>query len=372
MYHRLGWALAFLLPACGSGSDAVSLPAEAEQMRTYLKDGVTLIMPRLGGAGSVILSALNPGSSGASGIQFDPDPSVGAPPNSYIFSTDLDGDGDGTNETNFTGSAVFNGDPANAGDGFGGHVVLTMQSAGGLGTLTGDMDFLITAAGGEVSGTGSFTEAITGNTTTLSVDQASPLHIQMARGTSNSVANACASSLDGDLRLDVAGPTGTMTSKWGFKNNRKTVAVTSASFTDTNADTTDIPDANVTIPCGQQGHLSDWNGAFTQQWVCVPAEFGSATLTLSASGSSTINISDEDPPASGDVATYSATVVSADPHVVRGFFIGGDVGNTYREDFSWLLADDGNSFSQVSRYVYQEGPNQGGGGICGGKATLGP
>ena len=187
--------------------------------------------------------------------------------------------------------------------------------AGGLGTLTGDMDFVLGATGGDVSGTGTFTEVITGNATTLTVDPATPLHIEIARGTSNSVANACASSLDGDLSLDVDGPTGSMTSTWSFQNTRKPARLMNASFND-GTDTTSIPDADVTVPCGQSGSPSDWNGTFNQQWYCIPPEFGSATLTLSVSGNQ-INITDEDPPSSGQTATYSASVVSGNPHVGR-------------------------------------------------------
>jgi hypothetical protein len=373
MRRRLGSTLISLLAACGdSGSDSSALPADAEEMRTYLRSGVTLVMPRLGGAGSVLIFALNPGSPGATGIQFDPDPAPGAPPHSYIFTVPLDGDGNGSNETTFTGEATFSDDPALPGDGFSGHVTLTMQTAGGLGTLEGNLDFSLGPVGGEVSGTGTFTELITGNATTLTVAPAHPLQIQMARGTTNSVANACGSSLNGDLQFDVTGPTGTMTSTWGFANTRKTVAVTGAAFTDNNTKTTPIPDADVTIPCGQNGGINDWTGAFTQNWVCAPAEFGSATLTLSVAAGDKISIIDEDPPGSGDIATYDATIVSGNPHVVRGFFIGGEVGNTYREDFSWILAEDGHSFSDISKYVYQEGPNLGSGGICGGQASPAP
>jgi hypothetical protein len=33
---------------------------------------------------------------------------------------------------------------------------------------------------------------------------------------------------------------------------------------------------------------------------------------------------------------------------------------------------DGDGFSQISKYVYQEGPSQGNGGYCGGTATRVP
>jgi hypothetical protein len=368
MNRHLRWALVLLIPACSSSSESNSLPADAAQMFTYLKTGVTLIVPRLGGAGAVFPFALNPGAPGAGGIQFSPDPSPGAPPNSYVFTLDIDGDGNGSTETTATGSATFNGDPASAWDGFGGHVTLTMQTAGGLGDLSGSLDFVMGATGGNVSGSGTFTEVITGNTTTVTVDPATPLHIEMARGTTNSVANACGSSLNGKVQLDVDGPTGTMTSTWSFDNTRKPVRVMNASFTDNSSKTTSIPDADVTVPCGQSASVSDWNGVFNQNWACAPPEFGSATLTLSVSGNQ-VNITDEDPPNSGDFNNYQASVVSGNPHVVRGFFISGPVGSTYREDFTWILANGGASFAQISKYVYLEGPSQGNGGYCGATAT---
>lgn len=83
----------------------------------------------------------------------------------------------------------------------------------------------------------------------------------------------------------------------------------------------------------------------------------------------TLHISDEDPPGSGDVNTYSAQPVAGNPYEVRGYFIGGPAGSTYREDFTWKLSANGNLVSEVSHYVYQEGPNIGSGGMCGGRAV---
>jgi hypothetical protein len=159
-----------------------------------------------------------------------------------------------------------------------------------------------------------------------------------------------------------------MSSTWGFDHSRSTARVSNASFTDTDDKTTMIPDQSVTVPCGQHDRLSDWNGVFQQNWACVPMESGTAQLTLTVTGSQ-VNILDEDPPGSGDVDSYAATAVSGNPHVLRGFFIGGPPGNTYREDFTWLLSSDGNVFSQISKYVYQEGPSQGQAGFCGGAAA---
>lgn len=56
-----------------------------------------------------------------------------------------------------------------------------------------------------------------------------------------------------------------------------------------------------------------------------------------------------------------ATVIGHD--VLKGFFIGGPPGSTYREDFIWTLGLDGR-FTQISAYVYQEGSQTGQGGFC--------
>ena len=62
-------------------------------------------------------------------------------------------------------------------------------------------------------------------------------------------------------------------------------------------------------------------------------------------------------------SVYSATIVGASPHVILGFFDGGPIGNTYREHFTWTLKDNGD-FSQMSKYIYLEGPNKDSGGLC--------
>jgi hypothetical protein len=375
MQRFLGLPIPLLLLAgCGSSdSDSSSIPPAAASLQSYEKAGVTLIVPRLARFEGRLPFLLNPGSAGANGLVFQPDASPGAPPNAYLFTVPLDGNGDGIDETTLDGSAAFNGDPATAGIGFGGHLDFTIVTVGGLGNFAGNMDFTIVAQGSrEISGSGTFTEGLTGNVTTLTVDPVHPMTMQAAHGGSSSVANACYYSLDGNAQLDVAGSAGTLSSTWGFQSTRSTAAVTGVEFTDNSGHVTPLPNSNVTIPCGANGSINDWAGVFLQNWACLPIEFGQATLTLAKSGSNKISISDEDPPASGDVATYEASVVSANPHAVRGFFIGGDPGFTYREDFSWTLSSSGDDFSQISFYTYLEGPNQGHGGICGGVARRQP
>lgn len=50
----------------------------------------------------------------------------------------------------------------------------------------------------------------------------------------------------------------------------------------------------------------------------------------------------------------------------------GPAGATYREEFTWTLTPSSAGFSQISYYFYQEGANQGNGGLCGGSARRTP
>lgn len=373
MRSLVGLALLGLIVGCGGdGSDAGNVPAEATAMQEYVESGVTLMVQRLGGLESFYPFLLSPGSPGAGDLQFDPDPSQGAPPFSYIFSIPVDGNWDGIDETTVAGNAAFNGDPASAAVGFGGHVDLTMATLGGLGNFDGGLDFTLASTGRQMSGSGVFSEVVSGNATTLTVNPAGPLEMSAARGTGDSVANACGYSLAGDVQLDVVGPTGALSSSLGFAHNRSSVAMTGATFTDTLGVETALPDTDFVIDCAGSESINDWAGVFTQNWACLPPEFGQATLTITVASATTISISDEDPPGSGDVNVYQATLVPGNPHVVKGFFIAGPSGNTYREDFTWTLASDGSGFWQISSYAYQEGPSQGFGGLCGAKASLAP
>jgi hypothetical protein len=352
------------IAGCGSDGEPNPVPAGAATLASYTSAGVKLVVPRMANFEAVLPFLLNPASPGAGGVSLNPS---GAP-NTYTFNVPLDGDGNGSTETTVAGTGVFNGAPGTADVGFGGHLDFTMATAGGIGNFTGEMDFALTSAGRQVSGGGTFVEGVTGNMTTLTVPTASPLVLVAAKGGGNSVANVCGYSVQGDAQFEVEGVDGTLSSTWQFRSNRSTVGVTAATYTDNNGKSTDIPDTQVTIPCGGSGALSDWNGTYLQNWACLPAEYGQATLTLTVSGN-TVNIADEDPPGSGDVATYTATAIPGNPHELRGHFIGGPAGSTYREDFSWKLLPNSNVASEISFYRYVEGPNTGTGGICGGKAV---
>jgi hypothetical protein len=357
--------LSFVGCSSDSGSDPNPVPADATALSSYATTGVRLVAPRMANFEAALPFLLNPGSAGATGTVFTP---TGAP-DTYTFSVPIDGDGNGSAETTVAGTAAFTGDPAAADIGFGGHLDFAMSTAGGLGNFTGEMDFVLTTAGRAVWGGGTFVEGITGNMTTITIPAATPLGLRPARPGTTSVANVCGYTVQGDAQFEVAGPQGTLASVWQFRSNNAKVTVTGASYTDNNGKATDLPDTEISIPCGTSaGSLDDWNGTFLQDWACLPLEYGQARLTFTVSGG-TVHISDEDPPGSGEVATYTATPLPGNPHEVRGFFIGGPAGSTYREDFSWKLLPNSNAFSDVSYYRYVEGPNIGQGGICGGRAT---
>lgn len=365
MRRALVLVLAVLLAGCSGSDDSPSpeVPEGARSLDNYLKSGVELMFPGVARLDGLLPFLMNPGAPPATGVSFVPDTSPGAPPNSYLFEAPLDGDSDGSLETTLTGRAVLNGDPASPGVGFGGHLDLTVESVGGLGNFTGSLDFRLTEAGTELSGTGNFSDAITGAVTSLHVDAAEPLVVAVATGAANSVGNACAYSLDGDIGVTVIGASGSLASSWGFASNRREARITDGVFTDSEEHATDLPDGSYEIPCGG-GSIGDWNGVFLQDYGCLPPESGQARLTITVTGTNRIHISDEDPPGSGDTNMYDATIVSGNAHVLRGFFIAGPDGSHYREDFTWTLSDDRGLFTQISHYQYTEGLLQGTGGIC--------
>jgi len=356
-----------LLSGCG-GSDSASntIPPQAAAMVSKLKSGMVRSVQRLAGYEASLVFVLNPGSPLSSNISLAPDNTLGAPPFSYVFSGPFDGNQDGYEETTLNGKASFVSDPASAWDGLDGQATINAQIPGGLHGYAGEMQFTITPTQGQVSGTGTFSVAL-GDQTSLTIDPAKPLVIKPATGLPGAVDNACGYSVDGDLHIDVNGSDGSYSSDWSFTSSQSNAAVSGASFTDTGGKTTNLPNSSVKLDCGSGGSINDWAGTYTQNWSCFPQESGQATLTLAVNGANSISITDEDPPGSGDINVYPATVLGSSPHVVKGFFIGGPPGSTYREDFIWTLGLDGR-FTQTSVYVYQEGPQTGHGGFCVGSA----
>ena len=362
-------ALLILIGGCGGDSTTkTSAPPEATALQSYLQNGVATMALGLNRFDALLPFLVNPGSPPATGLEFGPDTTTGAPPYSYMFSLPLDGDGDGTSETTVSGRTELNGDPSTAGIGFGGTVELTVTSVGGIGDLIGNIAFVLTNQGTQLSGTGVFSELVTGNTTQISVGLGNPLLLKAPVPGSGSVANACVYSLDGSVQVGVTGPTGTLSSLWGFLFTRRSASITQAVYTDPQGAETRLSNSSVDIPCGE-GSIQDWQGVFLQDWSCVPSEYGQALLTITVTGPNTIHVVDEDPPGSGDLITYDLTADSGRPHVVRGHFITSGV-DAYREDLNWTLTPDGKDFSQVSIYKYQATPSEG--GFCASRALRQP
>lgn len=358
--------IAISIYACGGGSDSAqsSIPADAKAMDTEMKSNMVRSLPLVAPIESSLIFVMNPNTPMAQGVTVAPDLTPGAPPNSITFDGTYDGNGDGFKETTMSGKATFNSNPDINWNGMNGQAAVNanIPIVGHL--YHADIAYSITSTDKRLSGSGTFTNPLTGNVTTMAAAPGTPLVVKPATGAAGAVPNACGYSLDGKMQLKVEGSTGTLTSNWNFSSSNPSVAVNGASFTDPSGNTTALPDSTVDLRCGGSGTINDWVATYSQNYSCLPRETGQATLTLTATGPDTITISDEDPPGSGSVNNYSATIVAGNPHAVRGFFIGGPVGNRYREDFTWTLAKNGSSFSQFSVYTYTEGPNTGSGGIC--------
>lgn len=355
-----------IVPGCGGGGgDAmVNVPAEAAALDAQMKTGMTRLTAMVSNVETGLVFVLNPAAGLAPGVSVQPDAGAGVPPYSVRFSGSYDGNGDGIDETTMEGRATFRSDPDTDWTGMDGQLTLDIKIPVVGHLYHGDIAYAITSADRRLSGSGTFTNPLNGNTTTLAVPASTPLVIRPATGAADAQSNACGYSIDGSASVQVAGSSGTLRSTWVFASNRTSVAVTGASFTDSGGQTTAIDDTSVDLRCGGSGRIEDWVASYDQRWACLPRESGRATITIAVAGADSLTITDEDPPGSGSSKTYPAAIVGVSPHAVRGSFPGGDAVNVYREDFTWTLGKNGASYSQISTYAYTQGPLIGKGGIC--------
>lgn len=359
-----GLLLVLSVAGCGgSSSNSAAIPEAASEMDAELKANMARFLPLVANTESGLLFVLNSGSPMAEGVSVVADTSSGAPPHTYTLSGTYDGNGDDYAETTMSGRVTFGSDPATSWSGLVGQLTsdVALPIIGHV--YHSEVDITINSAQRVISGSGTFTEPFSSDVTTMTVPASAPLVVKVADGSPNAVSNACGYSLSGQIRLDVAGPDGTLTSYWNFTHDSASASVTNATFTDASG-TTVLPDSSVTISCRSGGSIDDWAGGFDQFWACLPLEWGQARITIAVAAPDTLDISDEDPPGSNDINAYSAALLDGNTHAVRGFFVAGPVGSQYREDFNWTLWSDTDSFSQVSSYEYIEGPNAGSGGIC--------
>jgi len=358
----------------GGGGDGSShiIPPEATLAEGNLKAQMIKLAPHVANAQASLMFIVNPDAGLTPGITYQPDNSPGAAPNTYTFDGIYDGNGDGVSETSLTGKITYAGDPTSLQWGPAtGQVDIDIDIPVVGHVYHATIDYRVTATEVRISGSGSFTNPVTGETTSVDIPSGSPVVIRSVTAQNNAVGNACGYNLDGTLAMQLSGPTGTLKSDWLFSPNTTSVAVQRVAFTDPSGKETRMADSTTALACGGSGSINDWTAVYDQHWACLPIEHGNAKLTLAATGASVIAIDDEDPPGSGESKSYTASTIGSSMHAVQGYFDGGPVGDRYREHFTWTLGQNGD-FSQWSGYTYTEGANSGKGGICAARATRAP
>jgi hypothetical protein len=351
--------------ACGDDGDPPDdAPAAARLIDAAITSRAETSVPVLADVEALIPLLANPGAPGSEGFSLVP---TGAA-NTYAFSAPLDRDGDGTPEATISGTATLTGDPASGTDDLGGTITFSAVSAAGGGTLEGSFTFSDSPSSRQVHGTATLTGTVSGYSATLTIPSTAPVTIRPATGAGSAQPNVCGYSVNGDANVVAGGDVGTLSFTWRFSNGSRTIDVVNRSFTSSDAETTELDAKTLLLPCGEGASIDDWEDVWLQQWVCLPPEFGTEKLTITVRNATTVDVLDEDPPGSGQFNTFEASALPGNPHVLRGFFIAGPPGSTYREDFTWTMSSDGTRFSKSSRYVFQEGPNTGSGGSCGGRA----
>ena len=349
-----------------SSSQQAPMQSAATAMESKLTSGMSSFMPRVPRFEAVLVGIFNPSTPLAQTVTLTPDPNPNAPPFSFTFTGPYDSNGDGFNESRLSGQATFTDDPAVAWSRVTGHATVDTDIPIVGHIYHADITFSITSAERQLSGSGTFTDPLfTGNTTTITVPNVTPLVAKPATGAAGAVSNACGYSLEGQMLIEVTGPSGTLKSTWNFSPNSASVVVNNRTFTDPSGQTTMLPDRTIDTPCGSGGTINDWVGTYDQHWACLPREFGEATITISPGpGADTVTITDEDPPNSGIKSTYTATTIGANPHALHGFFISGPMGFHFREDFYWTMRKSLSGFAEFASYVYTEGPKKDTGGLC--------
>jgi len=337
-------------------AQSTPLPTAAATMDNKLRAGMVSNMPRVARLEGMLVGIFNPGTPLAQSVTMTPD--AGGPPNSFTFTGPYDGNGDGINETTVTGKATFASDPTVAWSGVTGQVTVDVNIPIVGHVYHADINFSMTSAERTITGSVTFFDPLTGNTTTMTMPAGTPLVIKQATGGGGPVSNACGFSLEGPVQLEVSGPTGTLKSTWNFSSSTSIVTVNNRTFTDSAGITTVLADATVDVPCGDGGSINDWVGTYHVNWACLPQESGNFNTTLTVTGATTVTADEGDPDA------YTASMIGPNPHAIRGFFIDGPTGARYREDFNWTMRKSLSGFAQSSVYVFIEGPFVGTGGLC--------
>jgi hypothetical protein len=357
-----------LLPSCGgdgtttptpSAPPAPIIPQAARTMESAFKSSLARVMPQAANIQGSLVFVLNPGTGLSQGVALTPDASLGASPYAYFIDGTFDGNGDGFKETRMTGRAVFPADPATTWTSVSGQMN-TDVSIPVIGHIYhASIDYTVTSAQSTLSGTGTFTNPLTGATTTLTVAQGAALVIKPATDAADAKANACGHSIQGTAQVAVASSEGTYRTTADFSASSPTIGLRGTTFVDSTGQSSSLPDSTTDLNCGGgSASLADWVATYDVSWACLPRESGQYRTTIAVNGTSTLAVTDQ-----GETSSYAASLVGASPHAVRGFTIDGPVGSRYREDFNWTLLKSGD-FTEFSSYRFFEGFFTGSGGIC--------
>lgn len=366
--HVKRWGACALVLVClgaCSGSSGSGTPVGVDNaVQGYVVERMGRVFAAVSRMRLLIPVLLIPGMRTAAGITFELDTNVGVPPNTYDFSIPLDSNGNGSLDATISGRATLSADPSSGGAlvaGFQSSIELTVTTDGGQGVFVGTIAQSFDAGGSFlVSGGGDYTDAATGSTVTLAVDALAPLHVKTASDEGDERPNACTWSVDGQVDVEASNADGDYAARWTFVPTSRLVQVTEASFTPPGAMLEELPDSRFEAgPCLATGGLNDWAGLYVFDFFCVPSDTGQSELTVTVLDANTIEVVDDD-------LVYRAHRDAHNPHVVHGSFEDTDGGGLYEEDFTWVLAADGQSFQQVSEYFYLSGPAAGSSGICGG------
>jgi hypothetical protein len=346
----------------GGGSDEPAnpaIPANAVTLDNKLRALGLKHVRKIVVLESSLLAVFVPSSPLSQGVVVTP---AGAPL-SFTLSGSYDGNLDGLVETTLDGSATFGADPDSDWNGMQGRLSVRTELLSLMHVAQSDVDFSVTSDQRRFSGTSTYTEPMGGDTLTLSVAAGAPLVVQSAAN--GAPANVCGYNVSGEMSVAIEGLLGRYTAIWRFLGGASAVTVAGATYRDSSGQTTQLPDATMDLRCGS--NIADWVGTFSLDWACLPRESGNWRVRFSVKDASTLTITDAD-----DNDSFDAQIVGVSAHALRGFFIAGPVGSQYREDFVWTLAAHGNEFTQVTKYTFIEGAQQGRGGVCIGRAKREP
>ena len=349
-----------LLSSCGGGggdggSGGGAVPPEAATLEAKVRALAVKHVRKIVVLESSLVAVLVPGTALAQGVTLTP--------RGAAYSFDLagayDGNLDGIAETALNGTATFAADPDTDWNGVQGQLGARVELLNLMHVYQADVAFSVSSDERRFSGSSTYSEPVGGDVTTLTVSAATPLVVRPAAA--GAPANVCGYNVTGEMNVAIDGLLGRYASIWRFLTGQPTVAVSGVTYRDASGQTTTLPDTTMDLRCGTD--IADWVGSFELQWSCLPRESGTWRMRFSVKDGSTLTITDV-----GDNSSFDAQIVGASAHALQGFFTAGPPGSTYREDFVWTLAGHGNEFTQVTKYVWQEGPKQGRGGICIGRA----